>query len=216
MSEARSGPPNLGVGVLNAAPCAAEATIAVTGVGRSGTTMVARILAALGLPTGVPVGEDVLESPEVNTLVLARDVAGFAALCRRADAAHPRWTLKSPKLRNHIADFSAVMRAPRWIVVMRDPVAVAARNALVADVDLLENMEAAARGNLRICRQLAGLNAPALLLSYEKTLQHPAETVAAVARFCDVPLGAAAAAPLGATVMNGDPRYFGGREVKSA
>lgn len=200
---------NPGVCLFNDVPCPAAATIAVTGAGRSGTTMVARLLLALGLPRMGDVANTVLESPAINEAARSDDLAAFARICREMDARHPKWAFKSPKLRNHLDTFAGAMRAPRLIVVMRDPVAIAVRRETVTGVEVRAALKAAAQENLRLATRLETIEVPALVLSYEKALQGPQRIVRHIAGFAGVAVDDAAVADLAALIENGDPAYFG-------
>lgn len=203
------GKDNLGVILLNDTPCPAEATLAVTGMGRSGTTMVARILQAIGVAPGMPVGTDVLENPTWNEAARTLDFDAFADLCRTADAGAAKWMVKSPKLRTDMEGFAARMRNPRYVVMFRDPVAIAQRNVLAMDVAPGKALTMAARGMARISAQVSATTAPALLLSYEKALQHPALTVDVIAGFAGMGPPQAAREAATRMVRNGDPAHFG-------
>ncbi|MEM8856336.1 MAG: hypothetical protein AAGD34_21760 [Pseudomonadota bacterium] len=207
---------NLGVIHLNDLPCPDEATLAVTGMGRSGTTMVARIFTALGVAPGMAVGTDVLESPAWNEAARNLDFDAFAALCRTADAGAAKWMVKSPKLRTDMEGFAACMRNARYVVMFRDPVAIAQRNVLVMGEAPAKALTMAARGMARISAQVSATTAPCLLMSYEKALQHPGAAVDALADFAGVrPVEAVRAAAM-AMVRNGDPAYFGGVPSKAS
>ena len=194
--------------LLNPAPLLPQGTVAVTGMGRSGTTMVTRVLAALGLPLGPDASANFLEEPQIVSLLKANDMAGFAALCRARDADHNIWAFKCPALRVRMAEADQILRQPRYIVTYRDVVATVTRSVTAADAppDWNSALEAQVRKQYNLIRELMRLEAPILLLSYEKALALPAETVAEIARFVGHPL-APAAKIAAAEIRAGDPRY---------
>lgn len=201
---------NPGHAVLNAAPCPPEATIAVTGMGRSGTTMVARVLNAVGLPLGPSVDPQRLEDPAILAMIKADRIADLAALCRDRDRQHPKWAFKCPALRSKLAEVHPHLRAGRYIVPFRDIMAVAQRNSLSVGTDLREGLRLAASGYMKLQAALGSLDAPILVMSYEKALQHPGAAVAAIAAFCGVSLARDEADRIAAaTIRNSDPAYLG-------
>lgn len=175
---------NYGHMVLNDAPCPAETTIAVTGMGRSGTTMVARILLALGLPIARGVTSKFLEEKQIIHMLKNREMEAFAALCAERNANHPRWAFKCPTLRVRLKESDPILRNPRYIVTYRDVVAVSSRVMMQEDIDTAAALEAQARKQYNLMRSLLELSNPVLLLSYEKSMRYPEHTVSLISEFC--------------------------------
>jgi hypothetical protein len=202
---------NLGTAVLNENGLVSPSTIAATGMGRSGTTMISRTLSAIGIDMGTALTPRTNEDKPLQLAIKAGDLDAFAARCRDRDAAAPVWGFKVPALRGAMSLYEPVMRNPRFIVTFRDVLAVSLRNNIALGSDLLPALEASARGYVALVEQVARLTAPVLLVSYEKALQHPERTVSTIAAFCGRPLAAAEAAAIAAdVVVNGDDRYLGG------
>lgn len=200
--------PNPGHFILNAAPCGPEAAIAVTGMGRSGTTMAARILSALGLDLG-DVSQQLLEDTAVVAMLKAGDMDAFAAYAAARAAAAPKWAFKCPALRTRLIQADAVLHQPRYVITFRDVVATVSRNSLELDADTIAILADQGAKQNKLIRWLVTLNAPILMLSYEKALAHPPETVARIADFCGIPLDEEQAARIAATeIRPGDPRYL--------
>ncbi len=165
-----------------------EMTIIVTGVGRSGTSMTASVLKALGIFMGDRKSA-VFEDEDFLHSLLYFDYVRMAKLVAERNAAHPRWGFKFASLQNHIFPPQLdEFRNPRLIVVMRDPVAVAAR-ALISDPEV-ENVPQAFFNVTEQMQSMATLLAkaccPTLLLSYEKFISFPKETIAAITAFCEI------------------------------
>jgi hypothetical protein len=167
-----------------------ELTIIITGVGRSGTSMTASVLTALGIFMGDRKSA-VFEDEDFLHSLLSFDYARMAKLVAARNLAHPRWGFKFASLQNHILppQFNE-FRNPRLIVVMRDPVAVAAR-ALISDPGV-KNAPHAFFNVTEQMHNMATLVAkaycPTLLVSYEKFISFPSETIAAIAAFCQIEL----------------------------
>jgi len=200
---------NFGHFTLNAAACGAGATIAVTSMGRSGTTMVARILKDLGLPMGDDLSAQFLEDQTILRQLKEDRMADFQAHCRTRDRDHPKWAFKCPALRLRLRAAHDIMHDPRYIVPFRDISAIAQRNHLELGTDLGAALDAAARKYSKFVTALLALDAPVLAISYEKALQYPEQTVQAIAVFCgENPEPGQIRAIAAGAIRNGDPRYL--------
>lgn len=183
-------------------------TIVATGVGRSGTTMVSRILGELGVFMGASLTGPTHEDAEVKQCVKTSDEERFARLCRLRDAGHDVWGFKNPGFRDLLPLWEKHLRNPRVIFIFRDILAIAMRNHLALDMDVLEALGLATRSYDKALRRLSESQCPALLLSYEKCLAAPDEAVQRIGEFCGVSLSAAGVAAATAAIRNGDPRYL--------
>ena len=200
---------NTGSIIFNSAPCENEATIAVTGMGRSGTTMIARILDAFGLFMGEPLSPQFMEDQRILDLIRTDQFDDLAALCRERDKTCAKWAFKCPALRGKLNHVHPLLRAPRYIVPFRDIAAISLRHNLALSTELKEALGLAARGYTKLLSALENIDAPVLLLSYEKALQYPDLTVQTLADFCGVTLPPSAVKRIAAqSIRNGDPRYL--------
>lgn len=201
---------NYGIAALNDAPCGDTATIAVTGLGRSGTTMLSRTLLALDLPMGDNLTPQSAEDKKIQLLIKERVFDGFRALCRTRDASDPIWAFKCPALRGSLVSSVSMMRNPRVILVFRDILAISQRNAMSVDAHLPKAIEQAAQDYVKLVRQARKLSVPVLLVSYEKALQYPQMLVQSIGTFCGLAVCDERARKIAAfTIVNADPRYTG-------
>jgi hypothetical protein len=159
-----------------------QKTICVLGPPRSGTSMVARTLAYLGVPMGVPV-------PAPNELVTYEDPDFVDLLhCRTSDEVdrdaltaavvvrnelHPVWGFKLPMASGALDILLSTLRNPRFVFVFRDPLAIALREYLAVDQPVLTGIRAASNYYLTIMSFLEKAVAPCWLVSYEKAIQNP-------------------------------------------
>jgi hypothetical protein len=199
---------NSGCWLLRPAPLCAENTIVVTGVGRSGTTMIARILSELGIFMGASLAHRTNEDTAVKQFVKDGDEAGFERLCRLRDDQHKTWGFKNPAFRDYIPDWEKHLRNPRIIFVFRDVLAIALRNHVALNIDVLEALGLATRSYLKALKRLEESGCPALLLSYEKCLAAPDLAVERIAEFCGVSQNAETLSAAASVIKNGDERYF--------
>lgn len=181
-------------------------TVVVLGAPRGGTSMVAGTLSKLGVFMGDAQGlAPFYENAELAACAKARDAKAARAVIARLAREHPRWGVKVlPEgwrfwLRRGLLD------EPAYILVFRDPLAVAKRRLVSkAGVEAMQTQTATAAADrltrshvlreLRRALWLAfGLLAflrfnrrPALIVSYEKAVTRPADFVRGVAEFIGV------------------------------
>jgi hypothetical protein len=162
-------------------------TVIVSGVGRSGTSMVAKVLATFGIPMGKTNDLAVFEDQEFLQALLFFDFEYMAKLISARNAAHRRWGFKFASIQNHLfAPQLMKFRNPRLIVVMRDPVAIASRS-YYSDSDRKSAAEALANVTKQISDMMNFVQVaacPTLLLSYEKCIAFPEHTIDALVNFC--------------------------------
>ena len=174
---------NDGLLVLRPAPIEPRRTIIVTGLARSGTSMVAAMLDAAQLHLGTEVDRVVREDLEIAR-VLGHD--RLAEIVADRNARHPVWGFKRPNLHAFGPEMVAAFRSPRLIVTCRDPVAVGRRSMLserYPDMAAAAEAEAAAREGLAMLSFAIALPCPVLLISYEKALEDPARLAQAILGF---------------------------------
>src|SRR5580692_2235707 len=116
-----------------------EKTLLITGLARSGTSMLAALLQAAGVWLGDHVYQPINEDAEITQMLRARDLFRLDALIQRQNAKAPIWGFKMPDLHQFLQhDELARFRNPHLIVVFRDPVAIAARNVVSERIDGLQ------------------------------------------------------------------------------
>ncbi len=129
-----------------------EKTLLITGLARSGTSMLAALLEAAGIWLGDHVYEPINEDAEITQMLQARDFTRLDALIERQNANTPIWGFKVPDLHLYMQhDELARFRNPHLIAIFRDPVAVAARNAISEQVRSHPGDDRGDHGNTRPC-----------------------------------------------------------------
>ena len=163
-------------------------TLIVSGVARSGTSMVARVLHAAGVPMGEQIDDVVFEDHEFVELFSQPDldVDALDRLIRSRDDAHPVWGLKRPHLHRHGPGVIARFRNPLLVVTLRDPAAIAERNAIAEHVDVRIALSMAADDLREMVQFTQDVACPVLLVSYEKAVWHPDRFVERLLEFCDL------------------------------
>ena len=161
-------------------------TVVVSGLGRSGTTMIGKMLTAGGVPMGVPKHDVIHEDVGLSSLVENQDEVRLREVLRDRNAKHTIWGVKRPLIVQHSDLIEATFRNPRYIVIFRDPMAVGTRNNLSLGFDLPGALHVY-KGQFEIvCEFVARSHRPMLLLSYEKVLNNTTAIVEEIAEFCRI------------------------------
>jgi hypothetical protein len=187
---------------------ASRATIIVVGTGRSGTSMVAGVLRALGAYIGEKIDEAVLEDQEIAGALDNENWDAFRTIVDSRNRNYLHWGFKRPNAYSKASKFIPLLRNPRLIVTMRDCVAVGVRNSISIHTDPFESTLAAARGAIRVIESVKGIDCPVMFASYEKALFEPSQFVQSVAEFCGLtPTSVARKAAL-EIIQNGPEVYL--------
>jgi hypothetical protein len=163
-------------------------TFIVTGLQRSGTSLVASILRQVGIFMGAEINDSVHEDEAVVAILDAGDREGLKQLIAERDATYGTWGFKFPMICEALApEDIALFTNPHIIVPFRDPVSIAVRQSLSDYQQPLPALRSAIDALGATVAFLHQLQCPTLLLSYEKSLVFPADFVDAIMRFCGLP-----------------------------
>ena len=199
---ARSAPPRRGK------RGASEKTLLITGLARSGTSMLAALLQAAGVWLGDYVYEPIHEDSEITQMLRARDFYRLDALIERQNAKTPIWGFKMPDLHQFLQhDELGRFRNPHLIVIFRDPVAVAVRNALSEHVDGTQAIIEASAAMHSLAQFVRASALPYLFLSYEKAIVFPQAFIDNVLRYCGIAIDEAKRAELTRHVQPNRTQY---------
>ncbi len=173
---------NLGVVALNGdAATLPYKTVIVLGLGRGGTSMVAGVLAKLGIYMG-----DGLDSRYQDQTLLDAVNRGDKAKARvtinERNQRYPVWGTKKLRLWR----YDKLFREPVYVVVFRDLLANANRRQQLFNVSLLNEMFKLLGLSVNLLFFLKCCKRPMLLVSYEKALIYPEEFVNTLAEFIGV------------------------------
>lgn len=168
-----------GMIVLRPTPAPDVATVIITGVGRSGTSMAAAVIDALGVPLGGGWQPGIYEDDQMRTAFYHFYHDMRASTIARYNDRHARWGFKFPSIHRHMhPPETGQFRNPRLVVMHRDAVSVACRARMDVSPVLAEQAAMAAFADKVTC--------PVLMPSYEKALRYPKAFTAALAAFCGV------------------------------
>jgi hypothetical protein len=196
----------------------AGVTVLVVGLGRSGTSVVIRLLRDMGLFVGDDLDAVTLEDARLGEAI-GRDGWGFRRSQKVIDDYNGRfasWAFKHPVHNLSTLFHLGRFREARVVFVARDPVAVGTRL-------LMQRPGAGFAGGFFRAQWLNAVYAflawrsqrPALFLSYEKLLTQPKESIGALAQLAGLALEPDALDRLVAVIEPNDPAY-GAKWMSSA
>jgi hypothetical protein len=210
----RANPDLLNRGVIQhhpAKPAAASGgqTFIVTGLHRSGTSLVASVLRQIGIFMGTEINEIVHEDEAIAKILIAGDQDGLRRLIRQRDTNYGTWGFKFPMLSPSLrAEDIASFSDPHFIVMFRDPVAIAVRTSLSEYQDPVRALRTAVTEQADLLTFIDRLRVPTLLLSYEKSLIFPADFIDAILGFCGLPRNDALREQLVRVIEPNRPSYI--------
>ncbi len=185
-------------------------TLVLTGVARSGTSMVARVLHGAGVYLGENLDHVVFEDNEFSALFdeTDLDLERYRTLLRQRDDRFPIWGFKRPHLHVHGPSTVRHCRNPFVVLTVRDAVAIAERNAISEHRDPFESLTLASFDLQKMLEFSKALDCPVMLVSYEKAVSQPDCFVDRLLEFCGLHLDPADVAPLVALVEPDRPAYI--------
>lgn len=170
------------------APGGSGRTFIVTGLHRSGTSLVASVLRQVGIFMGTEINDLVHEDETIAKMLIARDFPALTRLIRERDAAYGTWGFKFPMLGKPLQPTDlARFSDPHIIVPFRDPVSIAVRKSLSEYQDSMRALRVAVDEQAAMVGFIEQVECPSLLFSYEKSLVFPGDFIDAILRFCDLP-----------------------------
>jgi hypothetical protein len=195
--------------ILHGRPTERGRTFIVTGLYRSGTSLVASILQQAGLFMGSEINDVVYQDEELFGILERRDIEALRLIVGVRNAGRAEWGFKYPMLWRALnANRLRLFDAPRLIVTFRDPVSVAVRTSLSEYHEPLRALRDAVTDLAALMAFLEAVDCPYLLLSYEKALMFPGDFIDALLRFCDIPSSAGLRDRLLGVIEPNLPRYI--------
>src|SRR6185437_9469836 len=172
-------------GSANPNAAAEGRTFIISGLARSGTTMAAQVLREAGLYLGTHLAELVCEDREFLAILHADRQEMLDRAIAARDAKHRDWGFKVPNIHGFLryTDLSR-FRNPHLVLIFRDPLAVAVRNAISEYFDQLTTLSDAVVALGSVVAFVQNTDCPSLLMSYEKALIFPDEFVGTLTGFC--------------------------------
>lgn len=142
-------------------------TVIVTGLGRSGTSFAASVLAYLGVFLGDEATKRTNEDHRLGSLLEERRDFEASKVIAEYNERHQVWGLKRPSMFIHAARTEKLFRNPRYIITHRDLFAIALRNEIAISRDILQSLEKSVDAVSNLYKFMGGTKAPTLHLSFE-------------------------------------------------
>ncbi|MBE7180589.1 MAG: hypothetical protein INR71_05140 [Terriglobus roseus] len=197
---------NNGLIELNPMLPGAEMAVVIIGLGRSGTSMVARLLDAAGIPMGTRKDSRTYEDNDFVEAMRDGGPGDMQRLIMQRGTEHRRWGFKTTSGIGIGPLNTVVIPHGRMIVMVRDPIAVASRHAIEHATEATDDLSSFAHGVAMTLDWALSQTMPVLMVSYEKAITGPAAFLERLWRFCGIFDDPASYLSL---VRPGHPEYFG-------
>lgn len=149
-----------------------EKTIIVVGPARGGTSLVAGVLAHLGVFTGAASAAPVYEDVHLATPYEAGDLDAAVQIMRGYDAAHPIWAYKRPGVIENFAGMHEQARNPVYLFIFKDLFSMANRNSISMKLDVVQGLRRASSDFVKIIDFIEASRPNGMLLSYDRVMQN--------------------------------------------
>lgn len=150
-----------------AAPMPEQRTYIVIGLGRSGTSFVASVLAYLDVFMGDAATTRTLEDARLGKPMDARDTSTAATVIADYNGRFDVWGYKRPSMLLHAGSTEGMFRNPHYIFTHRDFFAISLRNEIAISRDITESLRKCADASKHIYALIETSTAPSLHLSFE-------------------------------------------------
>lgn len=157
------------------------------GIARSGTTMTAKVLQALGIDMGFSSKNLVAERLDITFNLENRKIGNFLRIVRNQNEKQDIWGWKRPKAFQYVHLFENKIRNPHFIVPFRDYVAIANRINLNTNNDFKNSLIDTHRKRYNLLIDFIEKNEkPIFIFSYEKAIIDKAYYVKSLAGFLGI------------------------------
>ncbi|WP_348815023.1 sulfotransferase [Halomonas sp. H10-59] len=177
---------NKGVVVIGDQDDKMPSPIIVIGTARGGTSMVAGVLAKLGVFMGDRASHPVYEDVRLSEAFEKQDMAQTGLIVKEYQTRYTRWGWKRPSIIDHLDEVDALLPNARYVFIYKDILSIAQRNSISMLAEITEGMDRALsqyRKTLRFVRQKSPR---AMLVSYEKASAYPEAFLSTLESFCGI------------------------------
>jgi len=177
---------NKGMVTIGDKPVDTKTPIVVIGTARGGTSMVAGVLAKLGVFMGDRAVHPVYEDVRLSEIFEQGDLDQSARIVSEYSASHERWGWKRPSVIDHLDAVDTLLPNARYIIIYKDVLSIAQRNSISMLAEITEGMDRALSQYKKTLRFLRQKKPRAMLISYEKASAYPEAFLTALIDFCDL------------------------------
>jgi hypothetical protein len=177
---------NKGIVSIGEAKVSGISKVVVVGTARGGTSLVAGVLSKLGVFMGDEVGHPVYEDMKLSRLFEGEDFDAAKKLNDEYTDKNLVWGWKRPSSINYLDTVDEILDKPSYIIIYKDLVSIAQRNAISMLDDVLAGMERANEQYFRSINFIKNNKSHALLVSFDKSVSNPEYFVDSVIAFCQL------------------------------
>ena len=181
-------------------PVPAQRTLVVMGSYRGGTSMIAGLLRLLGVFMGHNLGRTNSEDLDFQE---ERDVAPLAPHISSRNAEFDVWGWKFPGSLGYIDAILPLLRNPQFIIICRDPVAIAQREHALQNYTFGEALRLATLHQFKLLTFTYRTPHPVFLISYERALRGKGGFVKDLASFAHLPVTDERAETISSFIVSG-------------
>ncbi len=166
---------NTGIHIINQdgiLPEQLPKNIIVSGIARSGTSLVAGALSKLGVFMGNKAYPPVFEDVELSDTLEKKDLVAAQAMIERYNEKHPIWGWKRPSSVGYLDTVNSIFPNPVYIFIFKDIFSIAKRNQISMKFDLVSNMRSTHQQYGKLLTFIEMYHPQAMMVSYDKALMN--------------------------------------------
>jgi hypothetical protein len=173
---------NDGVYILGDCDNSSSRTIIIVGLARSGTSMPAKALYNLGVWMGDKIDTAVFEDVRLAE-ALEKKNGDLPGVIEDYNNRFDIWGFKRPTAFKQLPKTINKFRNPRILIMFRDPLSIAKRNNISVDVPFHTALQNSAKQISELVDFTINIDAPKMLVSYEKAMLSPEKFINALVQF---------------------------------
>ncbi len=159
-------------------------TVVISGLARSGTSMIAHVVENLGIELG---GQGIVkEDATLSHMLEQNSLKEFSDAVAQKNNKHDVWGWKRPGSFMYAHKFENEIRNPKYILVFRDTLSTAKRQSISGRLKFRNRLKKTAETNLQLTNFALNSEHPVMLVSYEKALLDKETFVKEVAKFLNL------------------------------
>ncbi|MBY6206126.1 MULTISPECIES: hypothetical protein [Halomonas] len=177
---------NKGIVVVGNPKSDRTSPIIVIGTARGGTSMVAGVLARLGVYMGDRASHPVYEDVRLSSAFERNERAKARHIINEYDAKHGHWGWKRPSIIDRLSDVDTLIPNARYIFIYKDILSIAQRNSISMLEQVTTGMERALTQYQNTLDFINRGTAHAMLVSYDKATAYPDVFLSMLEEFCSI------------------------------
>lgn len=148
-----------------------QKTLIVVGPARGGTSLIAGVLAHLGVFMGTQSTSPTYEDLRLASACRTGDATQVAQVMREYDSSHEVWGYKRPAIIDHFDIVHAQARNPVYLFVFKDMFSIANRNRISMKIGIQDALHRAYQDYGKILNFVRERRPNGMLISYDRVMQ---------------------------------------------